>query len=211
VGRLKPLKARVLEDTLKCKGARKGTLLKPAEVARDADATRYRRCSNPGMKSAVIEGINEANGRNSVQRSAANVVVAGHRPKARDFGSWAFALLTVLITLVLAGCSTTGLRSSTVTLNATGEPGLTFRVMSDVGQGIDRVVTVPAKLDFTGRNFDVRCVHGPQAGTLALSVVRDGLNLSTGNTTHPGQVTRFKIREGSVSATVESVTKSTGP
>jgi len=148
---------------------------------------------------------------NGAQCSAADAVVTGHRGTARNFRAWAFALFVVLTASVLAGCATTGFRASTVTLNASGEPGVTFRVRSDVGQGIDRVVTVPAKLDFTGRNFDVRCVHGPQAGTLTLSVVRDGLSLSTGNTTQPGQVTRFKIREASVSATVESVTKSAGP
>src|SRR5688572_12249437 len=105
--------------------------------------------------------------RNFVRRSAVDRVVTDHHRNVRHFRAWA-----LLIALFLAGCATTGFKASTVTLNATGEPGVTFRVMSNVGQGIDRIVTVPAKLDFTGRKFDVRCVHGPEGGTLTLSVVR---------------------------------------
>ena len=163
------------------------------------------------MNSAAIKAMQEASRHNSPTWSPADTIATGNDRTVRNFTASALAALSVLIALILPGCTTSGFGTSTVTLQASGEPGVTFRLRSNVDHGIERVVTVPATLAFTGRNFDLRCVHGPQAGTLTLALVRDGLSLSTGNTTRPGQVTHFKIRGRSVAASVKSVTKSSPP
>ncbi len=109
-------------------------------------------------------------------------------------------LLPLLLAFAVVGCRTGYSPSSMVTLTATGDPGVSVRVVPSPGDMPEKVATVPATLQFNGRKFDLTCLHGPQSGRLSLSIRRDGFNLSTGDTTEPDQVTVFEVRPNSISA-----------
>jgi len=116
--------------------------------------------------------------------------------------------LTLMMSFGCAGISRSGStpgNQSTVVLQASGDPGVTVHVASS--NGVDRVLSVPASLEFTSKHFDLRCVHGAQPGRLSLAIVRDGIHVSTGDTTKADQVTVFKVQKSGVSAQVENVAR----
>jgi hypothetical protein len=108
--------------------------------------------------------------------------------------SFALALL-----LGLSGCATSTSRPVTVSLRASGDPGVSVRVRSTTPGVPEQVAHVPAELTFTGKSFDLFCIHGTQPGRLNLIISRGGISMSTADTTRPGEVTHFVVRPDSLS------------
>jgi hypothetical protein len=108
------------------------------------------------------------------------------------FGSRPVAALA--LALVAGGCATAPKPSLPLTLKASGDPGVSVQVISSLPDTPPQAVTVPAELQFHGSAFELRCVHGPQAGRLKLIAARGGILISTGDTLQPGEVTVFRIR-----------------
>src|SRR5687768_6240652 len=128
-------------------------------------------------------------------------VCSAFLPNSHGLAAYCIALV---LTLTAFGCTNISKSDSSTAnqaklmLQVSGDPGITVHVISS--DGVDRVVTVPANLEFTSESFDLRCIHGPQPGWLRLVIVRDGLHLSTANTARPGEATVFRVRKGEVSA-----------
>jgi hypothetical protein len=114
----------------------------------------------------------------------------------RNLGLLAIAALALAVTA--GGCVTTPKTSLPLTLKASGDPGVTVEVTSSLPGVPPQVATVPAELQFHGSAYELRCVHGPQPGRLKLIAARGGIQISTGDTLKPGEVTVFKIRPGEI-------------
>ena len=106
---------------------------------------------------------------------------------------------TLVLLLGFSGCATSPGRPVTVNLKATGDPGVSVRVQATNPGVPEQVAQVPAELTFRGKSFDLYCIHGPQPGRLNLIISRGGISMSTGDTTRPGEVTHFVVREDSLS------------
>jgi hypothetical protein len=121
-----------------------------------------------------------------------------------------FRSVTFLAALAMGvfGCATAPRRAATVSLKATGDPGVSVRVRTTIPGVPEQVAQVPAELTFTGERFDLYCVHGPQAGRLSLMVSRGGVSMSTGDTTQPGQVTHFVVGHDSLAVGTPELPKS---
>ena len=115
-------------------------------------------------------------------------------------GGWLGCLPVAVLALALVagGCATAPKTSLPLTLKASGDPGVTVHVISSLPGVPPQVATVPAELQFHGSTFELRCVHGPQPGRLQLIAARGGIQISTGDTLQPGEVTVFKIRSDGI-------------
>jgi len=119
-----------------------------------------------------------------------------------------WACIAILLALLLTGCATSQFSStSSTTLKATGDPGVSVRVLSTVPGVPEQVATVPAELQFHGSSYELRCIHGPQPGRLSLIAHRNGISISTGDTQRPGEVTVFRIRPNEIAVAPEVTTK----
>ena len=104
------------------------------------------------------------------------------------------AVAVLACALAVSGCATTPQASLPLTLKLGGDPGVTVQVISSLPDVPPQVATVPGELQFHGRAYELRCIHGPQAGRLQLIAARGGMQISTGDTLRPGEVTVFKVR-----------------
>src|SRR5262245_23847421 len=122
-----------------------------------------------------------------------------------DASYWVFL---AVLALSFIGCAISDHPgTSTTTLIASGDPGVTVRVQSTVPGVPEQVANVPAELQFTGGKYELRCVHGPQPGKLRLIANRNGIRVSTGDTERSGEVTVFRIRPTEISVATESPAK----
>ena len=117
-------------------------------------------------------------------------------------GGWpgALRLAALALALSLGGCATTPQTAGPVTLKISGDAGVTVQVISSLPNVPPQTASVPAELQFHGANYELRCVHGTQPGRLKIIAARGGLEISTGDTTQPGQVVVFKIRTDEIAA-----------
>lgn len=109
-------------------------------------------------------------------------------------------LLAATLALLVSGCATTPKTAGPVTLKISGDPGVTVKVISSLPNVPPQTATVPAEMQFHGSNYELRCVHGGQPGRLMIIAARSGLEISTGDTTQPGQVVVFKVRPNEIAA-----------
>jgi hypothetical protein len=108
----------------------------------------------------------------------------------------------------LAGCGTIAPGGhQPAALKVSGDPGVQFHVIvTDASHKVyDRWHTVPAELEFFGRDLDILCVHGETPGRMEPVVHRRGSALSAGECKAPGQGIRFKVRRGELTGTPETV------
>jgi hypothetical protein len=127
----------------------------------------------------------------------------------RRNGGWPGALRVAALALALqvGGCATAPKTAGPVTLKISGDPGVSVQVISSLPNVPPQAANVPAELPFHGANYELRCVHGTQPGRLKIIAARGGLEISTGDTTQPGQVVVFKIRPNEIAAGPEAPAK----
>jgi len=111
------------------------------------------------------------------------------------------------LALSMGGCATAPQTAGPVTLKISGDAGVTVQVVSSLPNVPPQAASVPAELQFHGANYELRCVHGTQPGRLKIIAARGGLEISTGDTTQPGQVVVFKVRPNEIAAGPEAPAK----